>query len=439
MPMTLALDAGQMEKLRRIASGSCSFTNVEAALRRYPGRLTPAECYSDKVPIFEATDACIKLILTEQKYFALSFLLRLVEEVWPIEAVRRAVADDRDVAVLLSAPTGFDSQLQVLQAALGAILAATVPNPQPGAVGDAGTFRRLCDRRDDLGRIVTTLEHFEALKSVHDALHMVQVLGSPWLDPIGPGPGAQATEPLLALLKRVIDIATAREPLLDAAGAAACQRCVVACQEAMIRIGTDAGDEVAFARASLRALLMRELPALDAELFAVSRGFPLRSFHEIFTDPSHRDSAIDLADTLGRRVMSHALWQATDLRIGLIEQALVDAGDRLMTQLVDLVPWTLRILTVLLDEEASRRVIPRFRTAYFTYSLASDPKSTGQASVADAQAELRTAFAALRDAARSGFLAADHALLQDFARLVGLNDAFREILSRVPPFCAAFY
>lgn len=117
----------------------------------------------------------------------------------------------------------------------------------------------------------------------------------------------------------------------------------------------------------------------------------------------------------------------------------MDAGDRLMTQLVDLVPWTLRSLIVLLDEDASSRVVPRFRTAYFSFALASDPQSSKQGSVAEAQAELRTAFSALRDAARSGFLAADQALLQDFGGLLSLKDKLRQILSRVPNFCAALY
>lgn len=439
MPMTLTLEQDQVETLRVIASGSCTFSNLETAFRRYPGLKTPDECYSDNDPLFTATFKSLEIIGKEQEYFALSFLLRLIEEIWSVEDARRAIADDKAGALLLSAPAGIDGQFQVLKAALGIILASTVPEPQLDAFGDPETFRRLCERRDDLGRVVTALERFEALKSVHDALHMVQVLGSPWLDPIGPGPATEATEPVLALLARVIEIAKAREALLNDVGAAACQRCILACQEAMMRIGTGAEDEVAFAATGLRALLMRELPALDAELFEVSRSFPLRSFHQIFTDPSHRDAAIDLADTLGRRVMSHALWQATDQRIGQLEQALVDAGDRLMTQLIGLVPWMLRILPVLLGEETTRRVIPRFRTAYFNYGLASDPKSAKHALLPEAQAELRAAFAAMRDAARSSFLAADHALLRDFARLVDLNDDFRKILERVPPFCAAFY
>lgn len=430
--MTLALTGEQVESLRRIARAHCTRADVDQALARYPGALEASSTVPTGNPTMEEIVArCVKEIATESPYFSLSFVLRLIEQTWAAEPVRRDVA--ASVPALLRPPRRLGAQADRVQAGLAALARCLPPKPSTSGVGDVAVFRRICAVRAELRAAATALARFGALKGLHDALHRLQVHGAAWLDTI-PSPGPAFPVPLPVLLRGVLEAADPSSPALLPPQAEACARCRDAAADAGRRIATGDPDEAAFAHAGLTALLMRELPLLDAALFDTSREFPLRGFHRLFADAAVRDAAIDLGDTLRRRLMEHGLWQETDLRLYAMEQALLNPAP--LAQMADgLLTWTSANLRVLLDPPEVKRVVAPLIDAFLRYSEASEP-GVPPGSVSGSLDEVRRRFAAMRDAARSAFLEADKDLKEDFGLLLALEPGLRDLLSRVPGFCA---
>lgn len=439
MSMTLELTADQIEILRKVIYPHCVEADVEAALSRYPGALGPADCFPKPFTLDTLTASCVTALSLEKDYFARSFILRLIEQKWDAEPVRRGAVEA--VPMLVRPPRGFAAQIAALISALDLLTSRIPATPSIGGIGDVTVFRRFCDARDAVEAMIASLERFETLKAAHDGLHMLQVLGAGWLDAFAgqKADDASATA-LLSLLLRVKTVTAVDVADLPTAIIESFARCTAACDDAERRIRTEDSDEIAFACATLRAILIREPPLIDATMFAVSRDFPLRQLCSLFPsdpDPTARDAAIDLADTLRRRLMEHALWQSTDLRIYALEQMLAQPSATLLDSLISTLPGVVRDLHILLDPVVAERDIPAMYYAMLRHIMAIDERAPAPVPPPTEKIEgIRTAFGNLRRCARSAFLDVDQTLRLDFTRLLALKMPLQTILDRVPAHCA---
>lgn len=420
--------------LRDIVVGAnCTRDDLVAALALYPGKLVPDDVIVDAIAVGIQLDRCTKQTTSESAYLGASFILRMIELGWAKEAVQTGVV--RRVPNLLRPPRVLEDKIAAVKTGLDALTLRLVAAPSRAGYGDPQTFERVCEARDDLANALEALGHFAALKGLHDALHIMQVLGAPWLDSIAV-PASVVSAPLQTLIDQA-KAEVARPISCLPPGTEECwTRCGETLTEAEHRLGLGIEDERAYAYALLRAMLIEELPKLDLAMFAISRQFPLRRFCSIFEDAAVKEATIDLYDTLRRRMMEHALWQATDSRLYAVEQSLVSPTPSLYGQLArGPLPLAMYALRLLIGPDAAPRVIGPLTDAVTRYVQSSDPGAPAADAAPGSLDEVCTAFAALRCAARSSFLEVDQALMRDFARLVVLQDGLRALLQRVPEVC----
>lgn len=444
MAWTFATDPAQFKKLRAATYPHCDKADVEQALLRNPGDREPGDTFPNPFTIDSLIGACIEKLSEENPYYGLSFLLQLIEQKWSLDPLRRDIT--YALPSLVRPPRGFDSQIAALENGLDILVKALPEHPEPGALGDETLFRRVCKNRSAIAAVASSLERLGTLKALHDALHMLQVLGGGWLSSAparAPSSGEAAS--IQALLQGVTAAAADTVGLPpDMPGSF--ERCRNGAAEAGRRLGTGDADEAAFACASLRALLIREPPLIDAAMLALSRDLPWRGFCALFpTDPTSpalvaaRDGAIDLGDTLRRRLMEHALWQASDLRIYTIEELLSRPS---ATLLDDLQPVLLPLLTdlrTLLDPSDAARTVSPMSNAILLYLKRTDGPGGGRTpSAPDDSGNLRDAFDHVRRSARSAFLDVDQTLRADLARLLTLKNPLEVLLARVPNHCEYF-
>jgi len=436
--MTLTLSAAEVVALCHIVSDAdCTEDDIRAALAAYPGPLSLNDCTSRALPVVTQLAECAKRTGDDGAYLGHSFVLRLVEQSWAKDVVQGGVL--RAVPTLLRPPRGLDAQIAAVIGGIGTLLQAIPDGASATALGDRKTFERVCTLRDAFVDASAALDGFAAWKDLHDALHMLQVLGTRWLDPI-PSPATTVSVPLPVLLDGLKGVAARTVDGMSPDYLEACSRCLVATLDAERRLATGDVDEQDFAHASLRSMLMRELRGSDAAMFAVSRRFPIRALHMIMPDPVSQQAAVDLCDTIRRRLMEHGQWQATDLRLSAVEQALASPSPALVTQLArGPLPLALFSLRVLLGEDTARRVTAPMRDAVTRYTMSTDPDRPDASTITGSIDEISTTFAALRDAARSAFLKADQALKRDFGRLLALQPCLQMLLARVPAFCALWF
>jgi hypothetical protein len=431
MAMTLSLTPQESDVLRRLAAESCNAEDVKKALGRCPGAPLWDRVVPNVYDMDSLTDKLLQSVGLVSPHLPSSFLLRLMEQAWAVDKVRRVVS--RKLPFLVRPPRGVAERVDPLTAALAA-MPSQLPNLAGGFEAN-DLFERLCRGRKDIEQIVNSLTLFAALKEIHDALHTLQVLGGDWLNLLGrPGKEPESVGVLLALLARVTVATTELEARLPVDVVESCTRCREASADADRRIRNGNPDDMAFACASLRAILIREPPVIDAAMFAVSRDFPLAQFCALFEDTGAHEAAFDLGDTLRRRLMQHTLWQATDQSLYQIEQILVAPNDNWMGELHTCLPWTNLYLNALFDEPTRDRVVGPMRYVLERFVLGdggSVPNGIAKPTVAD----ICAVFADLRNAARSAFLDVDRTLREDFSLLLRLKEPFTTILSRVPVNC----
>ena len=383
-------------------------------------------------PVYTQIVRCEDQISREAPYLSQSFVLRLLEQTWTKDLVQTGVV--AQVPAVLTAPRNLGRQVGAVKAGLDALLQRIKVDASADDFGDVAAFRSVCTARDQVADAAALLEHLAGLKQLHDSLHLLQVLGTVWLDQI-PAPASTVSAPLQTLFDGVKAAAGRLSGSLPEEDAACCGRCLQTVLDAERRLATGQPDERDYAYAAMRAMLVHEFPLVDAAMFAVSRQFPLRSFSALFPDPASREAAIDLCDTIRRRLMEHSLWQATDVRLYAVEQSLVTPTGLLLRQLSrGPLKAAMFSLQVLLGEDAAR-ILPPVRDAVTRFSSATDPDKPAGGSVTGSAEEVRSAFAALRDAARSAFLDADRALKSDFDLLLTLLPSLRGLLARVPEVC----
>lgn len=424
----------EMETLQRVfVTANRTDADLVWALSRYPGTRNQASVPWDSYSTYDRIRNCLVAIGEDNEDLPTSFMLRLIEVCWTTDAVRRDIIEA--VPQLVRPPRGLQVQIATVAAALDDLI-ASLPDPPDAR---AANYRPICKARTEIEAAAAALTQFLAVKDLHDALHILQIMGAAQLDTIVGSIDQSAAIPLQSLLMRIVAVATQQQASLPPSCLDPCQRCIEACTDALQRVGLPDADEVAFAYASLRAMLVRELPLIDAALFAVSRDFPLRQFQDMFRPDKLREAAIELGDTLRRRIMEHTLWQATDIRLYAIEQALANSSPTLLTQLVkgSAAPLLLTVfdLRKLLDRETALRVVAPFNDVFLRYTATTGPSPAANPALRASLSDLQAAFATMRDAARSAFLEADRALKQDLAELMALRSRLDAVLVRVPYDC----
>jgi hypothetical protein len=435
------LEPAQMEQLRKEVSSCCDESDVKAVIDLYPGALTQSDVWVSGKPLDEQLNCCLEKIGLENKDFAASFLLRLIERKWSEEKLRRGVMEK--APSIVHPPRGFDDDIQALMTALTTMLNRLAPQPRFGDLGDDNVFRQFCKARDALEGVTKALNQLAALKNVHDALHMMQVAGAPLLDllKVGADAPAEIMPPLCARVRHAIAKAASGAELSGAQVEqfASLQAALDDAEDWLARPDVN---ERAFGLAKARTLLLRELKSVDAAMFAVSRDFDVRLFSSTFNmTPATPEiqaaliAAVDLADTLRRRLMEHSYWQQIDLRLTALEQTLAQPLGAPLDDLKALgfLKAELRGLSndPLIDDAASQLNMAVLRHLGAT---APGVRADGQKQQ-ETYAGMRTAFCTLRNAARSAFLRVDQSLKYDFAQLLALRTPLEDVLQRVPPEC----
>ncbi|WP_157091441.1 hypothetical protein [Methylobacterium nodulans] len=441
MTADFELTTVQIDGLRKAIVTYCALSDLEAALNRYPGSLGRAETIPEGQTFERIVQVCLDRIATDQALLVNSFLLRVLENRWSLDPLRREAL--RTAPILVRAPRKVEGQVTIVADALQALVDALPEKPRADHIGDPVIFTALCEIRDALVALARCFEAFEGLKGLHDGLHTLQVLGASWLD------WSQAEEPpallptALALVHRAQQVATASQAGLPPEGVACQERCLRALDRAKTLLTSGQPDAIREARSQLRALLIAEMPHIDEILFGVSRDLPLKSFSAAFTKMSEsrnldraRDAAIDLADTLRRRLMEHAVWQATDLRLYQMEEHLYDPQLGWMvavTPILTAVRTNLRAVSAAPNEIQS--LTGPMSDALTQYEATVSP---GAAPGEDdpAFARVRECFEDLRASVRGNFLEIDQLLKADFARCAVLKTKLDALLARVPPLCA---
>lgn len=438
IPFTL--EPAQMEQLRKQVSSCCDESDVKAVIDLYPGALTQSDVWVSGKPLDEQLNGCLEKIGLENKDFAASFLLRLIERKWSEETLRRSVMDK--APSVFHPPRGFDDDIEALMTALTAMLDRLAPQPRFGDLGDDNVFRQFCKARDALEGASKALNQLAALKNVHDALHMMQVAGAPVLDllKVGADAPAEIMPPLCARVRHAISKASDAE--LSEAQAEQFANLQAALDDAEHWLSRPDANERAFGLAKSRALLLRELKSIDEAMFGVSRDFDVRLFCSTFNmTPATPEiqaaliAAVDLADTLRRRLMEHSYWQQIDLRLTALEQTLAQPLGAPLDELKALgfLKAELRGLSndPLIDDAASQLNMAVLRHLGAT---APDVRTDVQRRQ-ETYAGMRAAFCKLRNAARAAFLKVDQSLKYDFAQLLALRAPLEDVLQRVPPAC----
>lgn len=441
MTGALRIEGKSLDDLKKAIVAHCQPPDLRAALERYPGLLGEGDALVPGETLRNMLAACVDSIKTESEAHVGSFLLRVIEHRWKVEALRREALVA--VPILVRAPRDVAAQTALVAEALKQLAAALPEDPGPGRVGDPLIFSALCEIRVPLIELIGCLEAFAALKGLHDALHNLQVLGAGWLDVlVADDPSRLLAADILGLLQRaLVEIDRIGDGLPDDGEACRerCQRALLQAKETLVPGGPD---KEADARGRLRALLAAEMPLIDEILFGKSRDLPLKAFTRALTRMSQgqnldqaRDAAIDLADTLRRRLMEHAVWQSADLRLYQLEDCLTDPVRDWFEAVVPIVTalrTSLRAVAASPDDVQS--LTGPMTDALTLYERALRPNAPKDASEATFSRVVH-AFTMLRADVRGSFYEIDRLMKADFERCLLIKEQLQTILTRVPMHC----
>lgn len=414
----------------------CDNDDIDYALDRYPGQLVAGEVLPDNATLAQKFDACIEQIALENEDFSRSFLLRTLESRWAVESLRTEIIDKSPT--LVRPQSGFSASIQVIRAAIEAMLARIADDPQPGALGDVRVYTLICRNRDRILNLSRALVALEAEKSLHDALQHLQIQGDEWLDSAPPDDAGEPGPPA-ALAGLALGAKAAINAILDELPPREGKRardCIDALDDAARRLGTGQEDEVEFAIASLRAMLFRELPAISDSMFRISGDLPLREFRAVFAGQDAAIvAAVEFCDRLRRRIMAHSLWQACDLKVYAIEQLFANPTPRLFADLRS-------HLAVLRVNLAALMAIPLQQPGP-TAALDKELRQYDQSLPDDAEPETLDmvpaswlkALSVLREGVQSRFLSENLRLKADIGEILALREPLKLMLGRVSPFC----
>ncbi|MBV8186557.1 MAG: hypothetical protein JO339_04900, partial [Alphaproteobacteria bacterium] len=359
--MGLSLSPEQFTRLEQAIARVFEVADFGTVLERYPGRGEPSTFLpaNPNGSRLDVASYCLKEV--DKEGTLLPFLSRVVEHKWGQETFRWAIlgqvrslarpANDiaPETAPIIAALKGLADF--PFNASSGTCVVAKVCQLWQGKALFDGKPADTAFLKDRIGEIIQSLDQFEAIKIVHDSLHVLQVKGAEWLDP--GEMNVDATLPLSLLTATVDSVRQAaieQKPRVPLAIADVCQRCTDTAVDANKRLTSSDADNRDFGLAQLRALLVAEPPHLDQAMFELSRDLPIKQLRALLeaaadcnaqvSEPAR--SAIDaldrLSDSMRAHILEHALWQATEVHIRAAAQFLSHPGPRF---LADFSPeWT---------------------------------------------------------------------------------------------------
>lgn len=438
----------QIDKLSRAIARDFEYQDFVTVLGRYPGREDAASCLPDGKTRDVLASSCLNAI--RQEGTLVPFLSRVVEHKWKNETLRSAVfAHARS---LVRPSPGADQHVRTIVDALAALVAVLAGNAPAGQCPGSWTCVFVRTQKADMATIVASLQQFDALKSLHDSLHVLQVQGAGWLDEGDTDTAADMPpDMILAIVGHVRDAAASVRDLVPEDARAICERCRDTAADAASRMASGVDDDTAFAQAQLRMLVAHEMPAIDEAMFTLSRDLPVRALRAML------ESGVRIGGALGARmeaataaldrlsevwranILEHALWQATDARLHIVAEILDDPTGGFLVPLFE--QWTAvrQNLQVLIDTPPGGSPIDApLNAAIVLYERAlptpGKPTPPGP-SPADRLVELLTAFDEFRLKAGVQFLAVDRTLKAVFTNLLPLGASLQALIDHVPTFC----
>lgn len=446
--MTDTLTAQQFDELCRVMGDNLKRDDFERVLERYPGKEGPGTCLPENGAPLQFATSCMKAVKLEGT--VLPFLSRVVEQKWKDEKFRASIVGK--VRVLVRSSTAVEPQAKAIAGALTALSAALAASPPPQCPG-----RMTCDfvrqSRPALQTVIGSLDQFDALKALHDSLHVLQVNGGDWLDEDQTDDTRDLPrETFVEIVGRLRDVAAAVETRLPGSVVECCRRCHTIATAAAQRFAAGTEDEAEYALAELRALIAREPEIVDEAMFVLSRDLPLRTLRDLIESGTSVPGAPgqqmmeasqalrQMSEALRARILEHALWQATEIRIRALDRIL---GNPIGSFLRDLfIEWSAirQNLRTLIDASPNAPAIDLpLNAALVLYERAlpikGKPAPPGP-SAEERLAEIASAFDEFRLKASLQFLAVDKALKAEFSSLLPLRDSLQALELQVSLFCA---
>jgi hypothetical protein len=440
----------QIDRLGKEIARVFVLDDFGVVLGRYPGQGEPSTFLPADAgarPMVFVTSTCLQEI--DKEGTLMPFLSRVVEHKWQREDFRSAIFSQ--ARELVRDTSDAAPHIALIIAALKALTPELAIDANAGNCHGPQTCRVVRGHRAELATIVETLDQFEALKVLHDSLHVLQVKGTDWLDPSDPTPDLPL-EALQAIVEGVRAAAAGVRQRVPPESAAVCERCRDTAADAHSGLGGD-DDRREFALAQLRRLLIEVPPQLDERMFTLSRDLPikrLRGLLESATDAglpvagqmNAAIAALDaLSDTMRAHILEHALWQATEHRIRTIAQLLAHPGPGFLDELVDQWGPVRQNLQTLVDSPTGVGVpmigaVFNSTIALYEGSLPTPglPPPSGPPPE-QRFAAMVEAFNEFRPKTYLHFLAVDQALKTVFTSLLPLRAALDGLRARVPRIC----
>jgi hypothetical protein len=424
---------------------------IRAAFARYPGPSEAWDHISPSLPPAKNVRNCI--IEVNKEVMLRPFLSRMIEDQWANGVFREALLNR--IPDLVLAPVGLQAALAGVAKGVARLLGLIAVDPKVGCVGGPGNpkderaFAMVSEKRAAFVRLRESLGQLQALKELHDALHVLAIRGADWLDPALDDDEDDLALPLAALAAKVAEagaIIGATRPGLKAEHAALGQRAAEALAAAFGELtGADESAQAAGVQ-RLRQTLMFLPKDIDAAMFGLSRDLPVRAICLAFADlhdPDRPDYAefdqaqramANLGEALRGRVLEHAMWQATDVNIHAIE-TILGAHDasflRLFNERWQEIRRSIRYLSDAAFQDGGAPDL-FVRMALDAYDNALQPRAGGPAvlSLDEAFGEIVKTFSAFKSYPRERFLAVDTALKTELALIGALKADLDELIDR---------
>ncbi|MBN9090706.1 MAG: hypothetical protein J0J01_27660 [Reyranella sp.] len=448
----------QLDAIGKAIAGTFKLEDFTAVLDRYTGHgdcagYLPAR--AGECTMVVVTDTCLGEIKREGTL--LPFLSRVVEHKWQDEKFRATIVER--ARALVRPALEKTPHVTVVVQALNELSGGLAVNPQAGTCQNGQTCTFVRDHRNpaqtgEIDRIVIALDQFEALKRLHDSLHILQVQGADWLDE-----GEAPSEPTLPLASLKAIVETIRRTANDVQGRVPeeandiCRHCLEIAIHAASALGSSDADQQAFALAELRLLVTEEPPRIDGCIFGLSRELPIKQLRGLLESAIGPGLPLDgkmqqAAESLDRvteamraNILEHALWQVTDIRIAEMARILANPGPGFLNDLSRVWRGVRQTLRTLVDapEGGAPFMDAALNGAMVLYEAALptlDTPAPSGPSPTERFGEIVTAFTEFRLKTRVHFLAVDQTLKLLFASLLPMRDALKTIRTRVPQNCA---
>ncbi|MBG0793182.1 hypothetical protein IYY11_07260 [Methylocystis sp. H62] len=432
---------------------------MRVAFARYPGPSDPEDTMSPNLTPAQNMRNCLRGVNNE--VMLRPFLSRVIEDQWRNDALKEALL--RKMPDLVLAPIGLQSALQIVSTGVARLLNLIAKNPSFGAVGakqgDEKAFDMVCRHRDAFVQLRDALAHLQALKGLHDALHILQVGSADWLDPDPDDDDDPETIvlPLAALAKQASDaelIVTEKIPGLRHDHLMLGQQTAQSLSAISDDLNSASRDAQAAGLEKLRQTLLSLPKEIDGAMFGLSRDLPIRQISRAFgtiNDLSQSDYAgfdlvqvamAQLGEALRGRVLEHAMWQATDVSLHALENILGDRDPSFLKPFVQRWQDIRRLVRYLSDAPSvgnSAEALVGMALDAYDRALKTKNAQSVEMSRDEAFEEIVKTFSAFKTTPRERFLAVDKALKEELALIGALQVGLDELLEqRVRETCSVF-